>query len=55
MTEESLSEQLDKVKAQRSQTPRYTEEWAALCVEMGRITAAIWRLRQDARRTKAKG
>lgn len=50
MTEEALRTQLDEVKAQRSQTEKYTDAWAALCVEMGRITAAIWRLRQDSRR-----
>lgn len=50
MDEATLRAKLDAVKQQRAATERYTEEWAALCAEMGRLTAAIWRLRQDERR-----
>jgi len=35
------------VKLERSQQPKYSERWNELGVEMGRITAAIWKLRRE--------
>lgn len=46
MSEEELLIQLEQVTARRRETEAYTEEWAALCYEMGRLTAAIWRVRR---------
>lgn len=54
MTEEELRTQLDEAKALRREVTKYSDAWAALCVEMGRITAAIWRLRQDIRRKESQ-
>lgn len=54
MTEADLRRQLDEVKAQRRETPIYTEEWASLCYEMGRITAQILRLRADQQHAKGR-
>ena len=45
-----LSAQLDEVKARRRETERYTDAWAALCVEMGRLTAEIWRVRRETKK-----
>ena len=47
MSEAELRAQLDEVKARRRETERYTDEWAALCVEMGRLTAEIWKIRRE--------
>jgi uncharacterized small protein (DUF1192 family) len=48
-TEAQLRAQIDAVKAQRSSTPRQSDAWAALGVEVGRITAQVWKLRRDER------
>ena len=45
--ETELIAQLDDVKLERSQQPKYSERWNELGVEMGRITAAIWKLRRE--------
>lgn len=50
MSESELRAQLDEVKAQRRVTERYTDEWAALCVEMGRLTAAVWKVRRETKK-----
>jgi len=50
MTEKELSENLDNVKAERRKTKKYTDKWAALCVEIGRLTNDIWRLRRSDQR-----
>lgn len=50
MSESELRAQLDEVKTRRRGTERYTDEWAALCVEMGRLTAEIWRVRREKER-----
>lgn len=47
MSEVELLIQLEQVTARRRETEAYTEEWAALCYEMGRLTAAIWRVRRE--------
>lgn len=47
MSEMELRAQLDAVKAQRRDTERFTDDWAALCVEMGRLTAEIWKIRRE--------
>ena len=46
MTEADLLAQLDETKRKRAETERLTEEWAALCVEIGRLTGEIWRIRR---------
>lgn len=44
--EMELRAQLDAVKAKRRDTERLTDEWAVLCVEMGRLTSEIWKIRR---------
>lgn len=46
MTETDLLAQLTETKRQRATAERYTEEWAALCVEIGRLSGEIWRIRR---------
>lgn len=46
MTETDLRTQLTETKRQRATTERYTDEWAALCVEIGRLSGEIWRIRR---------
>lgn len=52
--ESKLRAQLDAVKGQRRETPKGTDEYAALCVEMGRITAEMRRVGQENRRQMVK-
>jgi len=54
VTEAELRAQLDAVKTERSQQPKYSERWNELGVEMGRITAEIRRVGQENRRKAVK-
>ena len=47
MSEAALRQQLDEAKARRRATAPCTEEWAALCQEIGRLSDAIRRARRD--------
>lgn len=47
MSEAELLRQLEEARALRRATPPYTEAWAALCYEIGRLSDAIRRARRD--------